>query len=174
MIEARKLTALIKSIKGNAGKLRENIQSALIGCAYHAQVHRNVAAFDQLFEAVGNGTRIEGMTRWVKKYAPVHFVDGVATLSDSRQKDYKGEAAEYEAELADSAKWYDMQPKNDVQKEWDSVAELDNVISLLDKKAKQADKHDSVVAKVYRDLAIAARIQKTKLIDTMELVEKAA
>ena len=91
--------------------------------------------------------------------------------SSDRQKGYKGGIDEYEAELADSAKWYDMQSKNNVQKEWDSVGELDNVIMSLDKHAKKADKHDSEVARVFRTLAMAARVQKTKLLETCEVCE---
>lgn len=170
-METKKLSALIKSIGKNAATLREDIQTALIGCAYHAQAHRNVAAFDQLITAVGNGTRLDGITRWIAQNAPVHFVEGKATLSSDRQKEFAGTLDEYMADLAESAKWYDMAPPNNVQKDWDSANFLNSLAAYLGTQLKKADKNDASVAEIIKNLEMSLRVQITKLEDECQVEE---
>jgi hypothetical protein len=170
-MESKKLTALIKKIAGNSGTLRDDIQSALIGCAFHAQVHGNVTAFNQLFQAVGKGTRIAGMSMWAATYAPVHFKDGTALLSKNRRDEFDGTPEEFEADLADSAKWYDTVEAETPANPWDSSMFLKKLDVYLVQQIKKAEKNDGNVAEILKNLEMALRIQTTKLEEVSVLAE---
>lgn len=143
MLTTKQLSSLIKSIGAAAAKQREQVQQALIGCAYHAQVHRNTTPFDQLFTAVGNGVRKEGMLKWASLYAPVHFKDGQVILSDKRQKET---AAASEAQVIEALEaaplWCDLAKPEPVANPWDHSEQLAKLREYMDNFAKKAKKNN--------------------------------
>lgn len=144
MLTTKQLSSLIKAIGTAATKQREQIQQALIGCAYHAQTHRNTTPFDQLFTAVGNGVRKEGMLKWASLYAPVHFKDGQVILSDKRQKETAASSTEAQVIEALNAApmWCDLAKPEPVANPWDHSEQLAKLREYLDNFSKKAKKNN--------------------------------
>lgn len=167
-MELKKLNTLISSIGKKSATLRDDIQEALIGCAEQAQLHRNTTPFNNLFKAVGTGTRLEGMLKWASLYAPVHFKDGKVVLSDKRQKEYDGTAEELAATLATSEKWYAIAKPEPIANPWDSKKFAENLALYLENAAKKADKEDHELAKL---IQTAEMVFRTHLNKDYEVVE---
>ena len=160
-METSKLNSLIKRIGKNAASQRDDIQAALIGCAYMSQMHRNTTPFNSLFKAVGPGTRLEGMLKWASLYAPVHFKNGDVVLSDKRQK----EAAtitveELQATLDASEKWYALVKPEKVENPWDSLKFAEGLALYLEQAAKKAEKNgDATMAAIVKDAEMLFRVE---------------
>ena len=161
-MELKKLNTLISSIGKKSATLRDDIQEALIGCAEQAQLHRNTTPFNNLFKAVGTGTRLEGMLKWASLYAPVHFKEGKVVLSDKRQKEYDGTAEELAATLATSEKWYAIAKPEPIANPWDSKKFAENLALYLENAAKKADKEDHELAKLIQTAEMVFRAHLNK------------
>lgn len=168
-MELKKLNTLISSIGKKSATLRDDIQEALIGCAEQAQLHRNTTPFNNLFKAVGTGTRLEGMLKWASLYAPVHFKDGKVVLSDKRQKEYDGTAEELAATLATSEKWYAIAKPEPIANPWDSKKFAENLALYLENAAKKADKEDHELAKLIQTAEMVFRAHLNKDYEVMEV-----
>ena len=168
-MELKKLNALISSIGKKSATLRDDIQEALIGCAEQAQLHRNTTPFNNLFKAVGTGTRLEGMLKWASLYAPVHFKDGKVVLSDKRQKEYDGTAEELAATLATSEKWYAIAKPEPIANPWDSKKFAENLALYLENAAKKADKEDRELAKLIQTAEMVFRAHLNKDYEVVEV-----
>ena len=168
-MELKKLNTLISSIGKKSATLRDDIQEALIGCAEQAQLHRNTTPFNNLFKAVGTGTRLEGMMKWASLYAPVHFKDGKVVLSDKRQKEYDGTAEELAATLATSEKWYAIAKPEPIANPWDSKKFAENLALYLENAAKKADKEDHELAKLIQTAEMVFRAHLNKDYEVVEV-----
>lgn len=168
-MELKKLNTLISSIGKKSATLRDDIQEALIGCAEQAQLHRNTTPFNNLFKAVGTGTRLEGMLKWASLYAPVHFKDGKVVLSDKRQKEYDGTAEELAATLATSEKWYAIAKPEPIANPWDSKKFAENLALYLENAAKKADKEDHELAKLIQTAEMVFRAHLNKDYEVVEV-----
>ena len=168
-MELKKLNTLISSIGKKSAALRDDIQEALIGCAEQAQLHRNTTPFNNLFKAVGTGTRLEGMLKWASLYAPVHFKDGKVVLSDKRQKEYDGSAEELAATLATSEKWYAIAKPEPIANPWDSKKFAENLALYLENAAKKADKEDHELAKLIQTAEMVFRAHLNKDYEVVEV-----
>ena len=168
-MELKKLNTLISSIGKKSAALRDDIQHALIGCAEQAQLHRNTTPFNNLFNAVGAGTRREGMLKWASIYAPVHFKDEKVVLSDKRQKEYDGTAEELAAELATAEKWYALAKPEPVANPWDSKKFAENLALSLENAAKKADKQDHELAKLIQTAEMVFRAHLNKDYEVVEV-----
>lgn len=168
-MESKKLNSLITSIAGRSKTMRDDIQKALIGCAFHAQVHRNTDPFNRLFDAVGPGTRLEGMLKWASIYAPVHFKDEKVILSDKRQKECLLSAEELTAELNEAPEWFALAKEEKVANPWDSVAFAEKLAMYLEQSAKKADKAgDPALAALIKDAEMLLRVQLNTAFDAVE------
>lgn len=166
IMETKKLNALIKKIAGNAKSLREDIQTALIGCAIIAQRDRNTTPFNQLFEAVGEGTRKEGMLKWSAIYAPIHFKNGEVKLSDKRQKEYDGTIEQFAADLENAPKWYEMAKPEPIANPWDSAKFATALADYLVKAAEKAEKNgDETLGRIARDAELLFRVRLNEAYD---------
>ena len=168
-MELKKLNTLISSIGKKSATLRDDIQEALIGCAEQAQLHRNTTPLNNLFKAVGTGTRLEGMLKWASLYAPVHFKDGKVVLSDKRQKEYDGTADELAATLATSEKWYAIAKPEPIANPWDSKKFAENLALYLENAAKKADKEDHELAKLIQTAEMVFRAHLNKDYEVVEV-----
>ena len=168
-MELKKLTSLISSISKKSATLRDDIQDALIGCAEQAQLHRNTTPFNNLFKAVGAGTRLEGMLKWASLYAPVHFKDEKVVLSDKRQKEYDGTAEELAATLASSEKWYAIAKPEPIANPWDSKKFAETLALYLENAAKKADKNDHELAKLIQTAEMVFRSHLNAEYDVVEV-----
>jgi hypothetical protein len=166
------LSTLIKKIGKNAAAQRDDIQAALIGCATFAQVDRNTAPFDQLFAAVGAGTRLEGMLKWASLYAPVHFKDERVVLSDKRQKECANSMTveAFVETLESSEKWYAIAKPEKVANPWDSVKFAEHIALYLETAAKKAEKNgDPEMAQLVKDAEMLLRVKLNTQFDAVEV-----
>lgn len=171
-MEVKKLNALITSIGKNAGKLRDSIQEALVGCTEQVVLHRNTTPFNNLFAAVGAGTRLEGMLKWASLYAPVHFKDGKVVVSDMRQKEMANtlDAADLAAALASSEKWYAIAKPEKVENPWNSAKFAEGLAMYLENAAKKAEKNgDANLAQLVKDAEMLFRVKLNAEYDVVEV-----
>lgn len=171
IMDIKKLNSLISNIGKKSAALRDDIQAALIGCAEQAQLHRNTTPFNELFKAVGTGTRLEGMLKWASLYAPVHFKDGKVMLSDKRQKEYDGTAEELAALLAQSEKWYAIAKPEPIANPWDSKKFAESLALYLENAAKKADKEDHELAKLIQTAEMVFRAHLNRDYEVVEVAE---
>lgn len=137
IMSTTKLSAQIRSIQGNATKLRAQIQEALISCAYYAVRHGEVRPFNQLLDAVGSGTRVKGLTLWAETFGFVRVKEGKFILNKTAraEADVKTEEdfAPFEDAMRQAAPWYDIVPKEVVRSQFDVSSYLTTVINKLDR-----------------------------------------
>lgn len=134
VMNAKKLSAAIKSIKTNAAKLRESIQDALVSCAFFAMKDGNTEPFNQLLDAVGSSTRIKGLTTWAETFAPVVVRDGKFALNKTAKKelsvtDEEG-FAEYEVEMR-KINWWEIVGEEKAESIFDECKYMERVIKKL-------------------------------------------
>lgn len=172
-MELKKLNTLISSIGKKSSTLRDDIQAALIGCAEQAQLHRNTTPFNNLFKAVGAGTRLEGMLKWASLYAPVHFKDEKVLLSDKRQKEFDGTVEELAATLEASEKWYAIAKPEKVENPWDSFKFAETIALHLEQAAKKAEKNgDTNLSQIIKDAELLLRVELNTKYDVAEVETK--
>lgn len=170
-MELKKLNTLISRIGKNAGKLRDDIQNALIGCAEQVVLHRNTTPFNNLFKAVGTGTRLEGMLKWASLYAPVNFKDGLVVLSDKQQKEMIATMThdELAGELAQSEKWYAIAKPEPVANPWDSQKFAETLALYLENAAKKAEKNgDANMSQLVKEAEMLFRVKLNAQYDVVE------
>lgn len=152
VMNAKKLSASIKSIKGAATKLRENIQEALVSCAFYAMKDRNTEPFNQLLDAVGSATRIKGLTMWAETFAPVLVKEGKFSLNKTAAKELavasEEDFAEYEAEMR-KINWWEVAPAEKAESIFDRSKYMDRVFKHL------KEHNEGELADALRDAEIA-------------------
>lgn len=132
-----KLSAQIRSIGANSKKVREQIQEALISCAYYAAKDGNTNPFNQLLAAVGTATRIKGLTAWGEVYGFVQVKSGKFILNKTARKEAnvtdEASFAEFEAVMRSSPMWFDIVPAETIASIFDASHYLSGVIAKLEK-----------------------------------------
>ena len=140
-MSSTKLSAQIRSIKGNSHKLRDQIQDALISCAYYAVKDGQVTPFNQLLEAVGTNTRVKGLTAWAETWGFVRIVHGKFELNKHARKEAhvrdEADFEAFEAAMRSAPSWYDIVPKEKVESIFDASHYLTNVLAKLDKEGQK-------------------------------------
>lgn len=159
MFTIKQLNSKIKSINGRAASLRGDIQEVLIAASYHAMKDGQITPFNQLLDAVGNGTYIKGITLWAETFAPVRIKDGVFVYNKTAAKEYhvtnEADFADFEADMR-KINWWDIAGKQKTQ----SMFDLDDYASNVEKKLSKEG---------YIGLAEAVK----KLIDEYHAAQKA-
>jgi len=172
ILDQKALSALIKKIGGTAKTQRDNIQQALVSCAYYATFDRNVDPAIRLFQAIGGETYKAGMSKWLSLYAPVYFKDGKPMLADKRQKEMKATltAEEFTAEMDQSALWYEIDAENNkAPNVWDSLKFAEQQALHLENAAKKAEKNGDVeLAAILKDAEMLLRIKLNTQYDTVD------
>lgn len=137
VMSSTKLSAQIRSIKGNSKNLREQIQEALISCAYYAAKDGNTNPFNQLLEAVGTATRIKGLTAWAEIYGFVQVQKEKFILNKSARKEAnvtdEASFAEFESVMRSSSMWFEIVPTEKAVSIFDAFHYLSGVIAKLEK-----------------------------------------
>jgi hypothetical protein len=132
-----KLSAQIRSIKSNSKKVREQIQEALISCAYYAAKDGNTNPFNQLLSAVGSATRIKGLTLWAETYGFVLVKNEQFALNKSARTKHpvlnEQDFEQYEKAMREAPMWFDMVPAEKAVSVFDVSSYLSNVIAKLEK-----------------------------------------
>ena len=136
LMTTKQLAGQIKSIKSNTKKVREQIQEALISCAYQAS-RGNLNYFNAILEAVGTATRIKGLTLWAETYGFVVVKNEKFVLNKSAVKEAnvtsEEDFVEFEKVMRASPMWFDMVPKESVQSIFDAGHYLSGVLTKLQK-----------------------------------------
>lgn len=136
VMTSKKLASQIKSIKSNSKKVREQIQEALISCAYQAS-RGNLNYFNDLLDAVGTATRIKGLTLWAETYGFVRVQNEKFVLNKSAVKEAHIESeadfVEFENIMRASPAWFDMVSKEVVRSAFDAGNYLASVLAKLEK-----------------------------------------
>jgi hypothetical protein len=139
---AKALTASINKIKSNRTSLQEQIHEALISCSFYAMKDGNITPFNQLLDAVGNSTRIKGLTMWAETFAPVLVREGAFAYNKSAGKSLhvtnEEDFSEYEIEMRLSPKWYEIAGEQKAESIFDCPKYLEQVFKRLTKEG-QAD-----------------------------------
>ena len=134
IMSMQKLNAQIKSIKGNSSKLADQIQEALISCAYHAVKDGQTTPFNNLLDAVRNTSRLKGITMWAELYGFVRVQNEKFIVNKSARSEAdvtnEDDFAPFEAEMRAGVKWYDIAGKETVK----SVFDLDNYANNVESK----------------------------------------
>jgi hypothetical protein len=137
VLNAKQLTAKIKSIKGSSVKLRDNIQEALVSCSYYAIKDGDAGSFNRLIDAVGTNTRIKGLTMWAETWGAVRVKEGKLVINksvrDSMSVTDEASFAEYEAMMRAAVPWYDMTPAEKATSMFDPINYITGVVSKLEK-----------------------------------------
>lgn len=157
ILTPKKLTAQIAAISRASEKFAEVVQETLISCAYYAMKDGNTTPFNDLLDAVGNGTRIKGLTAWAELFAPVHIKDERFALSKGAAKGFhindEEDFAEHEATMRAGPRWDKIVAKESVESIWDTAKYLDRVFSKLDKQGEHG------LMQALRDAELAYRIK---------------
>ena len=170
-MEAKALSSLIKKIGTNAKTQREDIQTALIGCAYQAQLNRNVEPCIRLMDAIGNGVYRAGVSKWLSLNAPVHFKKDRPMLSDVRQKETESDMTigEFMDTVKAAVVWHEMDKENNTAPNvWDSGMFAKKVDEYLLASIRKAAKEDASLSEA---LDRAHSLFRKELAKVMEVVE---
>lgn len=140
VLNAKQLSAKIKSIKGNSTKLRDAIQEALISCAYYAIKDGDTGSFNRLLEAVGTNTRIKGLTLWAETWGCVRVKDEKFVINKTARSEMavlnEQDFEQHEAMMRSAVAWYDMTPAEKATSIFDAENYLNNVIAKLTKEGE--------------------------------------
>lgn len=167
VMSSKQLSTTIKTIKRSREKFQVAVQEALISCAFYAMKDGNVEPFNQLLDAVGNATRIKGLTMWAETFAPVIVRDGKFNLNKTAKKSIavtsEADFAEFEVDMRAGPAWYEIAGEQKVESIFDAPDYLERVIKHLRKHGVDSD----VIAAV-ENAEIIARIHKTHAEDAAE------
>lgn len=161
VMNSTKLSAQIKSIRGNTAKLREQIQEVLISCAYYAVKDGDVGAFNRLLDAVGTATRVKGLTLWAETWGFVRVKNEAFVLNKAARNEQgavlnESDFAPMEEMMRAAPKWYEMVPKEKVASMFDAGVYLTHVIEKLGKEGQSdvAKYIEAAVEQYNKDMAI--------------------
>lgn len=135
------IAKLIAGIKRTGHKLDTDVQTAAMAVALMAHQHGNVMPLNELFLAMGKGTRHSALTAWLLDAAPVIANSDKATKKEmpfvySKDKALKG--AEMQALLAEhdmeGNQWFDRMPSKAPDEVTDVRALILALMRKVDKK----------------------------------------
>lgn len=130
------LNGTIRSIKTNAKKFRELVQEALISCAFYAYKDGNMTPFNDLLAAVGNGTHIQGITRWIELVSMIGRVKDKQIVLNKKVRDQSGVIDEktfapFEADMRAGAPWFEVAGKQQPESVFDEGQYMKRVYKKL-------------------------------------------
>jgi hypothetical protein len=132
-----KLAAQIKSIGSNTTKLREQVQEALVSCAYYAAKDGDVGPFNRLLDATNGAVRLKGITMWGELIAQVVRIKDEKFILNKKVRNEmnvtdEASFAPFEAEMRKVA-WWEVAGKEKIQSVFDPVTYLGSVTEKLKK-----------------------------------------
>lgn len=141
-MNSKQFAGKIRSIKTTTGKLRDDVQSALIAATYLCiKDSGNATPFQQILDAVGTTSHRQGITMWAELHAPVIVRDGKFQLNKTAFKELDRATIvesfdQYVAETCmDEVKWYEVaKAKNTTVSIFDESKYITYVVNKLDKK----------------------------------------
>ena len=133
--DMKQLNTKIRSIKTNAATFRTLVQEALIAAAFFAFKDGNVTPFNNIIEAAGNGTHIQGITMWVELCAGIGRVKKGVIVLNKKVRDESGviDEATFAPFLEEMSKvsWFEIAGKQKPESVFDEGAYLKRVTKKL-------------------------------------------
>jgi hypothetical protein len=169
IMTSSQLRGAITTIRTNSTKLRETIHEALVSATYYAYKDGNAETYNQILEAVGNGTHKRGITLWVELVAGIaHVKEGKFALN----KKVRNEAgiineetfAAIEEEIRKVA-WHEVAGEQKAKSVFDADKYLDGVIRKLERESS------SELAELVKTALIQFHIRQNNLFGEVEHIE---
>lgn len=137
VMKEKDLYKAISRVGETQGKLRDQIQDALVSAMYYVMKDCNAQPLNNLLQAVGNAGNITAISHWATTMGPVYVKDGKLAVSKAAAKEAgvidEDTFASHEENMR-KVVWYDFaKEKNKAENVWDSAKGLDNYLSKLDK-----------------------------------------
>lgn len=168
-MDSTKLNTLISKIGRNTAAMREDIQNALIGCAWHAIKHGNKDPILRLFNAVGNVANKAAMAHWLTfadetgKILPIFFKNEVAMIATGKQKEMQEISQDdYASLIAKIPAWDTFAKKTNAAKDFEPEAFIASVAKYLQGCAKKARSHDAAMAKLMEELELSLLVKASQ------------
>lgn len=140
-MDNKQFSAKIKGITAITGKMREQVQDALIAATFLCLKNSGgTTPFQQVLDAVGTAAHRQGITQWVETFAPVMLREGKLVLNKTAYKELDVELAvmDFDKFIAESGmdqvKWYDIaKEKNTTDSIWNFGGACDSLFKKLEK-----------------------------------------
>lgn len=154
------LNKAIQAIGKSAASQRDAIQAVLPYCAYQT-LQGNTNPFNELLEAVGKGTRKEGIVKWAENFGFVKYEKEKLVTNKSAVKAHKEALSTeqawqaYQAEVS-AVLWYDIPKKEQIKSQFNAITYLETVVKHLttNQAAELAAAIQAIHDKAKRDLAL--------------------
>jgi hypothetical protein len=171
LLQIAALQALFGTIKSDAATFANNVQEALITCAYFAFKDGNTTPFNQLLAAVGNGTHIAGITRWIELVAGIGRVNKGVIILNKKVRDESGVIDEvtFQPFYDEMSKvmWLNAAPKQKAESVFDEADYVKRVVAKLTKEGYPK------LAAMIKDTELAYAINARKEQEELEARVKA-
>ena len=137
LYQNKDLQDLFGNIKADAASFAQKVHEALTSCAFYAFKDGNTTPFNQLLDAVGNGTHVKGITRWVELVARIGRVSNGVIVVNKKVRDESGviDEATFKPFYDEMSKvmWLNATPKQKTESVFDEADYLKRVIAKLTK-----------------------------------------
>lgn len=135
LMTSQQFAVSLRKISKHAGVFREMVQNMLVSAAFFAYKDGNVTPFNQLINAVGNGTHIKGITMWIELVAGIGRVNNGQIVLNKKVREMSGvidekSFEEYEKDMRKIA-WYEVAGKQKAESVFDEGAYMKRVIKKL-------------------------------------------
>jgi len=156
-----KLKLAIKSVAKSGEKFANDVQEALVSCAFYVMKDGNTTPLNDLLDAVGTGTRIRGLTVWAELFCPVRIKDDRFVLNKGAAKEYavtdEASFAEYEETMRAAPRWDKIIGKEKAESIFDEGKYMERVIKKL------IEEGEAELAEVLKNAEMAYRIKKSSV-----------
>ena len=134
-MELKELNKRIKAIASKTSKWRDDVQLALVGCAFHAFEHNNTDPATRLVKVL-HGADATALIRWIEGHMPCIWVKSEEQFRFN--KSFKGE---YDAITLMAEPWWDLAKKaKDVSSTFDALEAVRNLIDRIEREIKAGKK----------------------------------
>lgn len=163
ILSIKALNGAIKSINTTSKNFNASIQAVLPSCAFQ-MLQGNSNYFNELLNAVGKGTRKEGIVKWAELYGFSTYAKEKLSPNKSACKSHQHltNEADFMAHIAEnglSVNWYEIAKAEKIASIFAPDAYLERVSSHLTKEgyADIAAEVTALLNKVKKDIALKAQ-----------------
>lgn len=134
-MELKELNKRISSIGKKTAKWRDDVQLALVGCAYHAFEHGNLDPATRLVKVL-HGADATALIRWIESHMPAVWVRSEEQFR--LNKSFKGE---YDAIVLMAEPWWELAKKaKSVSSVFDALEAVRHLIDRIEREIESGKK----------------------------------
>lgn len=134
-MELKELNKRIKAIATKTAKWRDDVQLALVGCAYQAFEHGNVDPATRIVKVL-SGADAKALVKWIETHMPAIWVKSEVQFRVN--KSFKGE---YDAVTLMSEPWWELAVKpRDINSTINVLECVRDLIKRIEREAKAGTK----------------------------------